>query len=354
MKTVLRRGDRRRVVRLQMRARGHLLALGVLSCATLFVPSNASAAPSATDVAVAQGLYDNAKALMDQSKYADACPKLEESLRLDPGLGTQYHLADCYEHLGRTASAWGGFLQVAALAKASGQTDREDVARARARALEAKVPRLFIEVPDANRLPGLQIKRDGVLLVQAQWQTPIPLDPGEHAIAASVPNGKTWRTTIALQSDSVTMKVVIPSLWAPATPDPNASATPRAEEPKSTGSTQRVLGLAVAGAGLVGVGLGTFFGFRSMSLHEDAMNFCKGDVCTSHGTDLRTQAISAGNVATIGLIAGGAALAGGAIIYLTAPHRSADGATTPNDKTGGTPVIRVGLGGRGVVAEGTW
>jgi hypothetical protein len=352
MKTVLRRGDRRRG--LQIRVGSHLLAFGALSCATLFVPSNASAAPSATDVAVAQGLYDNAKVLMDQGKYTDACPKLEESLRLDPGLGTQYHLADCYEHLGRTASAWGGFLQVAALAKASGQTDREDVARARARALEAKVPRLFIEVPEANRLPGLQIKRDGVALAPAQWQTPIPLDPGEHAIAASVPNGKTWRSTIALQRDSVTMKVVIPSLRAPAPSDSNASPAPRPEEPpKSTGSTQRVLGLAIAGAGLVGVGVGTFFGFRSMSLHDDATSLCRGDVCTSHGTELRTQAISAGNVATIGLIAGGTALAGGVIIFLTAPHRP-DSTATRSENAGAAPVLRVGIGGSGVVAQGTW
>ena len=105
MKTVLRRGDRRHVAHF---ARSHLLAFGLLACATSLISTTASAAPSATEVAVAQGLYDNAKVLMEQGKYGDACPKLEESLRLDPGLGTQYHLADCYEHLGRTASAWGG------------------------------------------------------------------------------------------------------------------------------------------------------------------------------------------------------------------------------------------------------
>ena len=287
---------------------------------------------------MAQGLYDNAKMLMDQGKYGDACPKLEESYRLDPGLGTQYHLSDCYEHLGRTASAWGGFLQVAALAKASGQVDREQVARARARAVEAKVPRLFIEVPDANRVPGLEIKRDGVSLGEAQWQTPIPLDPGEHAIVASAPGGKMWSTTINLQRDSVTMKVVIPSLSTPVAPDRSPTTTaPPAEETRSDGKTQRLVGVVIGGAGLVGIGVGTFFGFRSMSRHDDAMSFCKGDVCTTHGTDLRAQAISAGNVATIGLIAGGAAVVGGAVLYLTAPH-----ATT----------LRVGLGG--VVAEGRW
>lgn len=335
MKTVLRRGDRRLVGYF---ARSHLLGLGLLSCASSLVSSAALATPSAAEVAVAQGLYDNAKALMDQGKYGDACPKLEESHRLDPGLGTQYHLSDCYEQLGRTASAWGGFLQVAAIAKASGQLDREEVARARARALEAKVPRLFIEVPEGNRVQGLQITRDGVSLGEAQWETPIPLDPGEHRIVASVPSGKTWRTTIMLQRDSVTMKVVIPSLSGPAALDPSlVTARPPPAEPQSDGKAQRLVGVAIGGAGLVSIGVGTYFGFRSISRHDDAVSFCKADVCTGHGTELRAQAVSAGNVATIGLIAGGSAVAGGAILYLAAPH-----ATT----------LRVGLGG--VIAEGRW
>jgi hypothetical protein len=228
---------------------------------------------------------------------------------------------------------------VAAIAKASGQVDREEVARARARALEVKVPRLFIEVPAANRVPGLQIQRDGVLLGEPQWQTPIPLDPGEHAIVASVPNGRTWNTTINLQRDSVTMKVVIPSLAGPIARtslslDP-APLPP--EESRSDGKTQRLIGVVVGGAGLVGIGVGTFFGFQSMARHDDAVSLCKGDVCTSHGTELRAQAITAGDVATIALIAGGVAVAGGAVLYLTAPH-----ATT----------LRAGLGG--LVAEARW
>lgn len=50
-----------------------------------------------------------ARGLVQKGDWAAACPKFEESERLDPGIGTLYHLADCYEHVGRLATAWGLF-----------------------------------------------------------------------------------------------------------------------------------------------------------------------------------------------------------------------------------------------------
>src|SRR6188768_4131513 len=92
-----------------------------------------------TDSAAAQGLFDEAKALMATGKASEACPKLEESQRLDPGTGTLLNLALCYEKIGRIASAWSRNLDAAAAAKASGNTARENAARKRAAALAARV-----------------------------------------------------------------------------------------------------------------------------------------------------------------------------------------------------------------------
>src|SRR4029078_12277038 len=100
--------------------------------ATLIASSTPARADRATDAATAQSLYDEGRQLMEQGKHADACPKLEASQKLDPGPGTQFHLADCYEHIGRTASAWALFLEVAGAAKAHGKTEQEQIARDRA------------------------------------------------------------------------------------------------------------------------------------------------------------------------------------------------------------------------------
>ena len=118
--------------------------LGVLSLSIALWGRQASAQ---SDSAAARALFAEGRQLMSAEKYTEACPKLEESLRLDPGMGTQFNLAHCWEKLGRSASAWAMFLDVAAAARAGNQPQREAAAKERAAALEPKLTRLRVVVP---------------------------------------------------------------------------------------------------------------------------------------------------------------------------------------------------------------
>src|SRR6185295_2178843 len=135
-----------------------------------------SVAPAATpeaqrstpaQAAAAQALFEQGRALMAQGHAADACGKFEESQRLDPALGTQFNLANCYEQLGKLASAYALFTQVAATAHATGQQQREAVARARAEAVKPKLTKLTIVVPTAGS-HKLRVERDGMEVGEAQ------------------------------------------------------------------------------------------------------------------------------------------------------------------------------------------
>lgn len=303
----------------------------------LLAPAAAFAADppkTGNDPAAAQGLFYEARTLMGQNKFAEACPKLEESMRLDPGIGTQFNLADCNEHVGKVTSAWAGFLEVAAASKVSNQGERERLARKRAAALEPRVPKLVVEVSGAPQ--GLEVKRDGVAVGAASFGTPIPVDPGSHRITATAPGKQPWETTVNV-AEAKTAKVAVPRdlpnaiagapIGAPPATE-SAAATPAAADgsPQNfpppvveRGSTQRTLGWIVTGVGAVGLGVGAGFGLSSLGKRDEAREHCVGDACNATGVGLRDDAIRNGNIATISTIAGGAVLLGGIVLVLTAP-----------------------------------
>jgi len=331
------------------------IACGVVLCASLATPAGAQ---SSADSAAAQGLFDEAKALMAAGKASEACPKLEESQRLDPGGGTLLNLALCYEKIGRIASAWSRNLDAAAAAKASGNTARENAARKRAAALAARVSKLALNVPDEAKVPGLELTRDGEPVGTAQWSVPIPADPGEHTIVASAPGFKEWRGVATIKGEGTRTSIDVPRLQAEPTPQPVQTEpardvpAPPVTQPKSAQErgtrlgTQRVLALVSGGIGVVGVGVGIAFGVKSKSEHDDAAKTCTGSDCTDPaGVEAGLAAHRSGNVATVASIVGVAGLAFGTVLWFTAPKPGADASAS---------ALRFGIGPGSVYARGSF
>ncbi|MEZ4313005.1 MAG: hypothetical protein R3F14_33705 [Polyangiaceae bacterium] len=175
------------------------------------------------DAATAQALFDQGKKLMGEKNYKEACPKFEESQRLDPGLGTQTNLAICYAAVGRTASAWSLYLEVAAQAKATNQSEREKKARDAAKELEPKLSKLTIQVTSPPE--GIEVKRNDQLVAEPTWGTPVPVDPGEIHITAMAPNHKLWETTLTINKPGETT-VTVPELEEGETPQGYGGAGP--------------------------------------------------------------------------------------------------------------------------------
>src|SRR5215510_6829564 len=110
------------------------LIVGVTLSLWIF-SANAVAQPSDSDRALATQLFKEGRDLMAQKKYAEACRKLEESQRLDPGGGTLLNLAICHESEGRSATAWAELTEALGIARRDGRIDREKLAQTRMTAL---------------------------------------------------------------------------------------------------------------------------------------------------------------------------------------------------------------------------
>jgi hypothetical protein len=286
-----------------------------------------SAVARADDSAAAQALFDQAKKAMAAHRYAEACPKLEESLRLQEAVGTLLNLADCYEKEGKLASAWSKYLEVATKARAAGQAARARIGHDRAAALAPKLSNLVVDV--ASRADGLEIRRDGTLVGEAEWGSAIPADPGTHTIDASAPGRKPWSETVLVTDGATTARVSVPDLERVPVVAPAAAPVPESvsPEPMATPSESRrhgkglkIAAIVVGGLGIAGVGVGSVFGVMSMLDHNDASKVCPppGPCSGTDGVDAWHKAYDAGNVANIAFIAGGAGLAVGTVLWLVA------------------------------------
>jgi serine/threonine-protein kinase len=293
---------------------------------------------------------------MKQGSFADACSKLEESDRLDPAVGTLLYLGECYERVGKTASAWATFREAASLASTSNQPDRARVASARAQEIEPKLSRLAIELaPEVSKITGVTVKRGTQRVEPSLYGTPLPVDPGEYLIEVTAPGYETWTTPIKVEGGGASASVRVPALVkapegsAPAPiaapPTPAGEPAPLAVSTKTTSSgltTQQTLGVVAGGVGIVGLGLGSYFGIRAISKNSDAENHCpkEGFCADQTGVDLTNQALDNATASNIAFAVGAGLVAVGAVLYFT-------GAPGDSDRVALVPLVSPGTAAAG-------
>lgn len=277
-------------------------------------------------------LFKEGRALANEGKYAEACPKFEASLALAGGVGTQFNLADCWEHIGRIASAQKLFLGAAASAKAAGQADREQVLRERAIALEPRVSKLVIDVADTT--PRLTVKRDELPLDQEQWGKAIAVDAGKYELTAKAPGKKTWKKTVEVKAGTPVVTVEVPALEtadeptaAAVLPKPPVEAKPSPVQPPAVPATTPAGGgpnyraLTLGGVGVVALGVGTVMGLRYKSNNDDAKDICPSNVnCTAKQIDAHDRLVEDARTQRawmyVGVGVGALSLAGAAALYI--------------------------------------
>ncbi|HEY5960568.1 MAG TPA: hypothetical protein VIV60_28640 [Polyangiaceae bacterium] len=297
----------------------------------LFGVATVRPAAAQTDSADARQLFEDGRALAKQGRYSEACPKFEVSNQRNHGIGTSFNLADCWEHLGKLASAWAMFRDVADEAARANQLDREAVALQRAEALRPRLSYLVLRV--AADEPGLEVRRNGVTGLTSDRDRPVPLDPGEYQLEATAPGKQPWVGAVVVPASGQTVEVTVPALVANAPSRRPIGATqsstslgemaPR-EPTDHPGKGQRIGAYLAAGGGAVAIGVGAIFGLRVLSKSDRANSICpSGHGCTSQDITDYERAVSdakqARTTASIAFSVGGAALLTGVVLYFTAP-----------------------------------
>jgi hypothetical protein len=329
------------------RSRPAARALCAAALALLAASSPALAQTSSEKVASAQALFDEGLRLINAGQLAAACPKLAASQKLDPGMGTKFRLADCYEKLGKTASAWALFIDLGDEARAAKRKDREEFARKRAADLAPKLARMTIAVaPESAKLAGLEVRRDGTALDKAVWDVALPVDPGEHFLTVTAPGKKPWESKMVVALPAKTIEITVPALE-----DKPKEVIAKAPEPAPLVVVKRSVvpavvlgGVAVVALGVGGALLGVGGGKKgnAITLHDQILGDKHACVTGPAGAgnfdsrcgDLKSQLDSAYMLQNIGgvTMAVGGAAAIAAVTYLLVP---------PSRNTKESPTLKV-------------
>jgi hypothetical protein len=276
----------------------------------------------------AETLFEQGRELLAAGKLVEACDKFAESQRLDPAVGTLLNLGDCYARRGKTATAWATFKLAASTARSANQPQREKLAQARVAELELAVPILSISIP--HELPGLEVRRDGIVAGRAEWSSPIRLDPGDHEIVVSAPGRKPWSSKVTLPSEGQTTSIEVPELevevdeLAERAPVKPASAAANVDVVMAHDrNVQHAVGVVIAGVGVLTMVVGIPLGLRAISFNKASANQSEcptATTCTAMGATDSQTAQSNATASSLFFSAGGVVLVAGAITYLTAPR----------------------------------
>lgn len=265
-----------------------------------------------------QGVKD-----MRAGNTAVACKEIAAALAKYQDSGIQGTLAECYTKLGKVASAWNLWKELADTAPA----DLRPVAAQNAAKLEARLPHFKIDVRAS--VPGLAVTVNDDPITDPTLQTPLPIDPGPLKATARAPGYVDWSATLEATEGTLTTieipKLVevpkSPDVVTPPAPTPPPPAAPT--EAPDPGHGRHVLALTIGSAGVVALGVGLAYGVSASSTWSDSMADCHQQgsklVCDQKGFGLVQDTISNGNVATVLLGLGVAAVGTGVALWLTAP-----------------------------------
>ena len=302
-----------RVLELQLMRVKFGLAM-LCACGVLSLARESRAQPEQRDPAAAEELFRQGRAAAEKRDYLRACEKFRESNRLDAALGTLFNIADCEEKIGRLATSWTLFREVAQRLPAD--DERRAISLQRAQALEARVPRLSVHLAPTGRTDSV-VRRDGVVLGSASLDTWLPVAPGEHVVVMSAP-GTESASFVARVGEGERGRLDVRI----GPPSPHAGAlAPAAAEPSPTRANHTAAYL-MGGLGAAGLVTGIVAGVLVLDRKSTVDQNCTDHVCNQVGYDAAQSGKTLGVVTTVGLITGAVGLGGATYLFLSAPSPS--------------------------------
>ena len=305
------------------------------------------------DPMAATELFRLGRDAMAARRYDVACSRFTESQRLDPKVGTLINLALCEEATAKLADALRSWGEAVHLAHQLGDA-RESYAFDRREEIAPRVPHAVLSLT-SSAPPDTRVQLDGSAVPPGDLGAPVAVNAGPHVVVASAPGRAERRYEFAIATGE-TLQLEVGLAMEVAAPVGPPAAAHRDSAGQALG-TREIAGLALAGAGVVTLAVGMGFGALASSAWSNAKALCGGDAgsCKPSGvanaSSYQTAAVTDGTVATVTLVAGGATLVSGGVLFFIGRQRVRSGDTTAA-RFRLEPILS--LGSAGISAVGTF
>jgi hypothetical protein len=268
------------------------------------------------DPVAATELFTQGREMLREGKVKKACSLFEESLRLDPKVGTALNLAECEERKGQLTVALRAWQQAINLARAN-DDEREQLAQQRYDALAPKVPRLAIALAPGSP-SGAIVRRGEVELGPPMLGLSLPVDPGKHIITVRAPGHAPNDVVVELgvgQTRAITVSVGPPL-------QPVATTGPVVEKSVDAGSSN-AFAYVLGSVGIAGMIAAAVTGGMLLDTNKKVKNHCdEQHRCDQVGLDAADRGKILVPINTVSWVVGVVGLGSGAYLLLSASSDS--------------------------------
>ncbi len=187
--------------------------------------------------------------------------------------------------------------------------------------VSAAIPSIVFEAKDenGNDLSEVKVTMNGEVLAERLDGTAISIDPGSHTFVFET-EGQTSVSKDLVVGEGVKERHEVVQFGVVATAEQAATPPDSSAQASSSGGlgTQKVVAIVAAGVGAAGLITGGVFGVLALNKKQNAEQICPAECSGQEGVEAWSDAQTHGNVSTIAFAVGGAALAGGIILWFTA------------------------------------
>jgi tetratricopeptide (TPR) repeat protein len=284
--------------------------------------------------------FERGVVAFEQKRFGDASKEFREAYRLSPAFAVLYNIAQVSVALGDSVGAVDAFEKYLE----QGANNIDEQRRQSVMAELAKQRAIIGFVAVRSNPEGVEIRIDGKLI----GKTPLPnhqrVSPGRHSIVAILDGYEAQAREMDVAPGALVelnLNLLSSGNLQTSTTSPGKNPVPESRSPSESGqrttinvavnqadrstpvgSGQRTAAYILGGLGVGLIGVGTYFAISGASMASDAKNRIN-DAQTGKEWDLAKadfdDAKSRNQVALVGVGVGTAMLAGGVIVFLTAP-----------------------------------